>query len=157
MSVPALPATLTPALSGRDAVADALYRAVTAFDTADDALFKSALTTDAVLNLNGTIMEGYGAIYSQCYANIVKMDTNHFLTNIRINIADGDSKAQVTCSALSQHYRGGEGMNPGSDYLLAGGFYWVELVKDSGDGLWKIKQWTLKSNWGQGDWGVFGK
>lgn len=157
MSVPALPATLTPALSGREAVADALYRCVIAFDTADDALFKSALTTDAVLNLNGTIMEGYDTIYSQCYANIAKMDTNHFLTNMRINIIDGDSKAQVTCSALSQHYRGGEGMNHGSNFLFAGGLYWVELVKDSRDGLWKIKHWTLKSTWGRGDWGVFGK
>ncbi|WBW70717.1 SnoaL-like domain [Schizosaccharomyces osmophilus] len=123
MSVPALPATLTPALSGRDAVADALYRSVMALDTADDALFKSAFTTDAVLDVNGTIMEGYDAIYSQCYAMLTKFDTNHFLSNMRINIIEGDSKAQVTCSALSQHYRGGEGMNPGSDFLLAGGLY----------------------------------
>ncbi|WBW71001.1 SnoaL-like domain [Schizosaccharomyces osmophilus] len=157
MSVPALPAILTPALSGRDAVADALYRSVMALDTADDALFKSAFTTDAVLDVNGTIMEGYDAIYSQCYAMLTKLDTNHFLSNMRINIIEGDSKAQVTCSALSQHYRGGEGMNPGSDFLLAGGLYWVELVKDSGDGLWKMKHWTLKSTWGQGDWGILGK
>ncbi|KAK4861714.1 hypothetical protein LT330_003749 [Penicillium expansum] len=156
MVASALPASLTPALSDRDAVADALYRGVVAFDTADDALFKSALTDDAVLVLNGTVMEGYDAIYSQCYANIAKLDTNHFLTNMRINITE-ESKAQVSCSALSQHYREGEGMKPDSDFLLAGGFYAVELVKDAGDGLWKIKHWTLKTTWGQGDWGVFGK
>lgn len=156
MAAPALPASLTPALSDRDAIADALYRGVIAFDTADEVLFKSALTEDAVLVLNGTVMEGYEAIYSGCYVNISKMDTNHFLTNMRINITE-ESKAQVSCSALSQHYRGGEGMTPGSDFLLAGGLYAVELVKDAGDGLWKIKHWTLKTTWGQGDWAVFGR
>ncbi|KGO75581.1 hypothetical protein PITC_098640 [Penicillium italicum] len=156
MSIPALPASLTPALSDREAVADALYRGVIAFDTADDALFKSALTEDAVLVLNGTVMEGYDAIYSQCYANVSKMDTTHFLTNMRINITE-ESKAQVSCSALAQHYRDGEGMKPGSDFLLAGGLYTVELVKDAGDGLWKIKHWTLKTTWGQGDRSVFVK
>lgn len=156
MAAPALPASLTPALSDRDAIADALYRGVNAFDTADEVLFKSALTEDAVLVLNGTVMEGYDAIYSGSYVNIAKMDTNHFLTNLRINIT-GESKAQVSCSALSQHYRGGEGMKPGADFLLAGGLYAVELVKDAGDGLWKIKHWTLKTTWAQGDWAVFGK
>ncbi|EPX75397.1 uncharacterized protein SOCG_01145 [Schizosaccharomyces octosporus yFS286] len=143
MSVPALPVTLAPALSGRDAVADALYRAVVALDTADDALFKSAFTTDAVLD---------PMLY-----HAHQIGHQPLLSNMRINITEGDSKAQVTCSALSQHYRGGEGMNPSSDFLLAGGLYWVELVKDSGDGLWKIKHWTLKSTWGQGDWGILGK
>ncbi|KAJ5108263.1 hypothetical protein N7456_004938 [Penicillium angulare] len=157
MSIPALPASLSPSLSGRDAVADALYRCVIGLDTADEALFKSAFTTDAVFDINGTVMDGLEAIISQCYINIAKMDTNHFLSNIRINITDEDSKAQVTCSALAQHYRGGEGMQPGSVPLLAGSLYWVELVHDSADGLWKVKHWTLKSNWGQGDWTVFGK
>ncbi|CAI7584244.1 unnamed protein product [Penicillium palitans] len=151
MAAPALPVSLTPALSEREAVADALYRSVLAFDTADEVLFKSSLTEDAVLVLNGTVLEGYEAIYNGSYVTIAKMDTNHFLTNMRINITE-ESKAQVSCSALSQHYRGGEGMKPGSDFLLGGGHYAVELVKDAGDGLWKIKHWTLKTTWGQGDW-----
>ncbi|CAI7634725.1 unnamed protein product [Penicillium viridicatum] len=142
MAAPALPASLTPALSDRDAIANALYRGVNAFDTADEILFQSALIEDAVLVLNSTVIEGYDAIYSGCYANIAKMDTNHFLTNMRINITE-ESKAQ--------------GMKPGSDFLLAGGLYAVELVKDAGDGLWKIKHWTLKTTWAQGYWVVFGK
>lgn len=156
MSLPLLPATLTPALSGRDAVADAIYRAVNAFDVADDALLKSALTADAVMNINGTVMEGYDAVYRECYSKISELDTSHFLANLRINITEEDSKAQATCSALSQHYRTGEGLKPGSDSLLAGGIYWLELVKDASDGLWKIKHWILKSSWGQGDWNVIG-
>lgn len=156
MSVPSLPATLSPPLTGRDAVADALYRCVLGFDTADDALFKTAFTSNAVFVLNGTVMNGFDTIVSQCYANISKMDTNHFLTNVRINITDDDSKAQVSCSALAQHFRPEEGMKAGAVPLLAGALYWLELIKDSSDGLWKIKHWTMKTTWAQGDWGVFG-
>ncbi|EED13338.1 conserved hypothetical protein [Talaromyces stipitatus ATCC 10500] len=137
-----LPAALTPVLSGREAIIDALYRCVSAF--ADDAVF----------DLNGTIMDGIDAINAQCFASISKMDTTHYLTNIRINILDG-SKAEVTCTALAQHYHGGEGMKAGAIPLLAGSFYWVDLVRDAGDGLWKVKKWKLKTSWGQGDWGVF--
>lgn len=156
MLIPSLPATLTPALSGREAIADAVYRCVVALDTDNPTLFKSAFTSDAIFDLNGTIMDGFDAINTQCYASISKMDTNHFLSNLRINILDGDSKAEMTCSALAQHYRGGEGMKSGAVPLLAGALYWLDLIKDAGDGLWKIKHLKLKSTWGQGDWGVFG-
>jgi hypothetical protein len=158
MSIPCLPATLNPALSGREAIADAVYRCVVALDTDSPTLFRSAFTSDAIFDLNGTIMNGFDAINTQCFASISKMDTTHFISNLRINVLDGDSKAEVTCSALAQHYRGGEGMKPGAAPLLAGSLYWLELVKDEGDdGLWKIKKWKMKSTWGQGDWGVFGK
>lgn len=157
MTIPSLPANLKPDLSGREAIADAVYRCVTSFDTEDEALFKSAFTSDAVFELNGTVMNGLEAIHAQCYGSVSKLDTTHFLTNLRINILEEDSKAEVTCSALAQHYRTGEGMKPGTTPLLAGSFYWVDLIKDNEAGLWKIKHLKLKSIWGQGDWGVFGK
>lgn len=151
MSAQALPATLTPPLSGREAVADALYRCVYAFDTADDELLKSSLAIDAVFDLKGTIFDGFDAIYSQCYSLVSKMDTTHFVTNLRINITEEDSKAQLTCTSLAQHFNDGEGLKAGSDFKLNGGFYYMDLVKDSGDGLWKIKHWTLRSVWREGD------
>lgn len=156
MSIPSLPSTLSPTLSGREAVADAVYRGVLGLDTNDLDLFQSALTNDAVFDLNGTIMEGFEAIKTQCYDSISKMETTHFLTNLRINILDNESRAEMTCSSLAQHYRGGEGMKADATPLLAGGLYWLSLVKDTEDGLWKITKWTLKSTWGQGDWAVFG-
>ena len=156
MSIPSLPATLTPALSGREAIADAVYRCLVAIDTDNPSLFKSSFTNDAIFELNGTTMNGFDEINEQCYASISKLDTNHYLSNLRINILDGDSKAEMTCSALAQHYHSREGMKPDTVPLLAGSFYWLELVKDESDGLWKIKHWKLKANWGQGDWGVFG-
>lgn len=41
--LPSLPTTLTPALSSREAIADAIYRCVLGLDTNDSALFDSAL------------------------------------------------------------------------------------------------------------------
>lgn len=157
MSVPSLPITLKPDLNGREAIADAVYRGVLSFDLQDEALFKSSLTSDAILELNGTVMNDLEAITAQCYDPVSKLDTTHFVTNMRINILEEDSKAEVTCSALAQHYRDGEGMEPGTVPLLVGSLYWLDLIKDHEDGLWKIKHWKLKSTWGQGDWGVFGR
>ena len=74
----------------------------------------------------------------------------------RINVDDDGLKAQASCSALAQHFRPNEGMKADAVNLLAGALYWLELVKDSNDGLWKIKHWIMKSTWAQGDWGVFG-
>lgn len=149
-----LPITLTPALSGREAVADAINRCVFGLDSADSALFRSAFTEDAVADLNGTIMDGQDAIYSQLYELIAKLDTTHFITNMRINVADSGSKASATCSALAQHYRGGTGLEVGATHLLVGSLYWLDLTMDDKDGLWKIKAWKLKSTWDLGDWGV---
>jgi molybdopterin synthase catalytic subunit len=33
---------------------------------------------------------------------------------------------------------------------MSGGEYFVDLVKER-DGLWKIKKWTMKVIWSQGD------
>jgi hypothetical protein len=129
MSIPSLPATLTPALSDREAVADAIYRAVVAFDTDDLNLLKSSVTSDIVFDLNGTIMDGFDAMHTQCFASVSKMGTTHLTSNLRVNVPDGASKAEVTCSVVAQHYRGGEGMKPGAVPLLAGSLYWVELSK----------------------------
>ena len=157
MPEPVHSVTLTAPLSGRDAVADALYRCIIGMDTANDALFKSSFTTDAIFDLNGTIIDGFDAINSQCYAIVAKLDTGHYVSNLRINITDDESKAQLTCSSMAQHYPGGEGMKADSVHLLAGGFYYLDLVKDSADGLWKIKHWTVKSTWSQGDYSVVGR
>ncbi|THC98781.1 hypothetical protein EYZ11_001760 [Aspergillus tanneri] len=106
---------------GRDAIADALYRCVLGLDTGDSALFDSAFTSTATLSMNGRVSEGLPAIHADCFDVIAKLDTTHFVTNIRINIADGGAKASMTASALGQHYRGGKGLQPDQTRLLAGG------------------------------------
>ncbi|RFU29579.1 hypothetical protein B7463_g6765, partial [Scytalidium lignicola] len=153
-SIPSLPAALSPALSTREAIADALYRCVLGFDTADTVLFDSAFTQDASFAINGKVSKGLPAIYTDCFNRISKLDTTHFISNIRINISDGGSEASMTASALSQHYRSAKGMEAGQTRLMAGSLYWVDLVKVETDGIWKIKDFKMKTTWAEGDWGV---
>lgn len=150
-----LPATLLPALGLREAITDALYRGVLGFDTADATLFDSAFTPDASFDINGDIMQGLDTIHAKCYDPISKLDTTHFVTNVRVHVLDGGAKASMTASALSQHFLPDQGMVPAAARLLAGGLYNLDLIKDETDGLWKITHWKLKSTWAEGDWAVF--
>ncbi|KAK9482352.1 hypothetical protein V1527DRAFT_476622 [Lipomyces starkeyi] len=149
----ALPGAL-PSLGVREAITDALYRCVIGLDTADIALFDSAFTQDASFDLNGKVLDGLNAIHTGCYDFIAKLDTTHFITNIRVDIKYGESKASVTASALALHYRPQQGLEPGATRLMTGSLYFVDCVKDDKDGLWKVTHWKLKSIWTEGDWGV---
>ncbi|KAK9317837.1 hypothetical protein V1522DRAFT_409055 [Lipomyces starkeyi] len=149
----ALPSAL-PSLGVREAITDALYRCVIGLDTADVALFDSAFTQDASFDLNGKVLDGLNAIHTGCYDFIAKLDTTHFITNIRVDVKDGESKAYVTASALAQHYRPQQGREPGATRLMTGSLYFLDCVKDDKDGLWKVTHWKLKSIWTEGDWGV---
>ena len=152
-STMALPASLS-SLSVREAITDAIYRAVLGLDTGDKALFDSALTQDANFDLNGNVMVGLDAIHAGSYELISKLDTTHFISNARVNARDGDSTASMTASALAQHYRHKEGIEVGATSLMTGSLYFLDLVKDDEGGLWKIKNWKLKLIWAEGDWSI---
>ena len=149
----ALPSTLS-SLSVREAIIDTLYRCVNGLDTADVALFDSAFTKDANLDLNGNVLNGLDAIRTGCYDLISKLDTTHFLTNIRVDVKDNESKAGVTASALARHYRFQEGKEPGATHFTAGSLYTMECIKDDTDGLWKVMYWKLNVVWSEGDYGI---
>ena len=149
----ALPSSLS-SLSVREAITDALYRAVLGLDTSDKALFDSALTQDANFDLNGNVMVGLDAIHAGSYDLLSKLDTTHFISNARVNVRDGDSTASMTASALSQHYRHKQGTVGGATSLMTGSLYFLDLVKDDKDGLWKIKNWKLQLIWAEGDWSI---
>ncbi|KAL2828331.1 SnoaL-like domain-containing protein [Aspergillus pseudoustus] len=158
-TIPSLSARLNPPLQGREAITDAITRFLVGLDTDDKTLFESAFTETASLNINGSVTEGLPALITGCYDRIGKLDTTHFLTNVRINLEEGGKKANATASALSQHYRPGEGMVGGKDALLVGSLYWVELVKDESGGeregeFWRIQHFILKSTWADGPWAV---
>lgn len=143
-----------PSLTTREAIADALHRAILGFDTADQTLLDSALTPDAVMDLDGRIMTGLDEIHSECFEHIAKMETTHFITNVRISVPDGASTAKITAHALSQHYRPGDGKIPDSAHLTGGSLYDIHAVKDERDGLWKMSIWKIKPIWFSGDWNV---
>ena len=113
-----LPPKLSPPLTDREAVSDALYRLVTSLDTGDEALLRSFLTDDVVLNLSGTVVERFKAVHDMCFSTVAPMDTTHHLTNMRVNTIN--DTAHASCSALAQHFRPGEGLATGSTFYLAG-------------------------------------
>jgi hypothetical protein len=78
------------------------------------------------------------------------MDTMHMISNVRVDVKDGASTASLTAYGQAQHCLPGKGRDPNSPKFMSGGEYFVDLVKER-DGLWKIKKWTMKVIWSQGD------
>ncbi|KAL2871642.1 nuclear transport factor 2 family protein [Aspergillus lucknowensis] len=152
-SLPSLPAVLSPALSDREAITDAIHRFPASPDTNDRALFESAFTRTATFEINGAVSEGLPALLTNCYSPLSRLDTTHFLTNVRVNIAGDNTTAAATAAALSQHYKGGKGMEAGQPALLVGSLYYVEFVKEE-DELWRMERFRMKTTWSDGDWGI---
>ena len=65
----AAPTTLR-GLSTREAISDAIYRAVLGLDTTDKALFDSAFMQDASFDLDRNVMVGPDKIATGCYDGI---------------------------------------------------------------------------------------
>lgn len=135
-------------LTTREAIQDTLYRMLSALDVSDWALFESAFTPDAVFHLDDRVMDGLDAIKSGCFDVVSKLDTTHMISNIRI--ANTETTASVTATAMSQHYKKGQGKT-GGPYLLAGALYNIDMVKED---LWKVKLWKMNVQWAEGDWSV---
>ncbi|KAF3763364.1 hypothetical protein M406DRAFT_340956 [Cryphonectria parasitica EP155] len=147
-----LPPTLNPPLTGREAIVDAAYRVLLGFDTNDPELFTSAFAEEATFDLSGRVTQGRDAILSDLFHDRVsKLDTMHYLTNIRINITDGDTRARMSASMLAQHCFGGEGMKADGAKYLAGGLCVIEFVKVEGEALWKVTSWKIHVHWADGD------
>ncbi|KAL5600592.1 hypothetical protein FOVSG1_008404 [Fusarium oxysporum f. sp. vasinfectum] len=143
-----LPAQLTGDLTEREAISDALYRAVLSFDHADEALFLSAITDDIDAKMPASTAHGIAEFKAAVFDRVSKLHTTHFLSNVRINI-ESSSTATATCSALAQHVRPGQGADPSSAKLTSGAFYACDMVKVRH--LWKMKTWKANNIWLDGD------
>ncbi|KAI1747996.1 hypothetical protein F4782DRAFT_534833 [Xylaria castorea] len=152
MDFSALPAAL-PGLTDREAIADALHRAVLAFDHGDNALLLSAVTNDVTAEMPGSPpVSGVSALKAAVFDRVAfGLDTTHFLSNIRVSVDGGASTAQVSCSALAQHVRKGKGFEPGPHKFTSGGMYLCDVIKEEESGLWKIKTWKANIIWVDGD------
>ena len=149
MPVQPLPISLAGSLTDREAIADALYRAVLAFDHADEALLRSALTEDISAEMPGVVTtNGIQEVKEAVYDRVSKLDTTHFLSNVRVNV-ESDTTAKVSCSAMAQHCPTGQGMDPSSRKFTSGALYFANVVKV--DELWKIKNWKAQMIWFDGD------
>ena len=145
-------------LSDREAIADCIYRAVQAFDLADCALLDSCFFDDAVFQVVGDTMVGRQAIHEQSFDFVSKLDTTHYPSGIRIEWPSNDANAaKVCCSFLAYHWRQGEGMKEGASRFTVGGYYFVDVEKDTADGLWKARRFEVKALWTEGNVGVMSR
>ncbi|KAI0423770.1 hypothetical protein F5Y09DRAFT_180799 [Xylaria sp. FL1042] len=144
----ALPATLAGGLTDHEAIADALYRFVLAFDHADETLLLSAITPDFSGEMPGSSAKGVAEFKAAVFDRVSKLDTTHFLSNIRVSIQSATT-AQATCSALAQHVRPGKGFEAGPNKFTSGAMYLCDMVK-VGE-LWKINKLGAKIIWVDGD------
>ncbi|RAH76249.1 hypothetical protein BO86DRAFT_425433 [Aspergillus japonicus CBS 114.51] len=139
----------------KDAIIDPIYRVLISIDTASPALFASAIHEAARFTLNGRLLEGADAIKTHVYDTVSKIDTTHHLSNLRVTEFDEvKGTASLVATVLAQHYRPGEGLNASSKGLLAGGLYFVDVIREEEDEVWRVKEWLLRVLWREGDEGV---
>ena len=149
------PHTLT-SLTPREAITDALYRAIIGFDRYDVDIFTSAFAGEDVSfelydGENKRVINGLSVLRTQVLDSVGPMDTTHMISNVRVDVKDGADTASLTAYALAQHCPPGKGKETDGSKYLVGGEYWIDLKRDEGDGSWKITKWVLKVIWRQGD------
>ena len=153
----ALPTSLS-SLSPREAVADAMYRALLGLDTGDSAMFDASMTNDAVADMGmGGVMEGVEAINEGIFKRVGPMMTHHNISNVRVDVEDGADTASMSAYAIAQHKRPEEGLDPKAPHLTSGAIYYVDAVKHESEGVWKVKKWVMRLLWLDGDWAVMGR
>lgn len=139
-------------LTEREAIKDALYRAVIGFDSYDVGMFESAWDGEEVyFDLNGEVTHGMKDIKSKILDFVGPLDTSHTISNIRVDFKEGSTTANLEAYALAQHCPPGKGMDPNGPKFLANSTYNISLNKDVKNGLWRIKSFSMKIIWTQGD------
>jgi hypothetical protein len=142
---------MTLPLSPREAVADALHRAVLGIDSNNQDLFSSAcLQTEEMLWIGGGFhIAGWSAI-KQLFDKLFTMVTTHTITNIRVDLEEGASEAHLTAHAVSYHIRPDDAFKEEDTSYTASSLYDIGLVRGE-DGAWRIKKWEAKVLWTKGD------
>lgn len=140
-------------LSPREAVADALYRCLAGLDKNDRTLFDSAWVHDDATSFEmpGRSIVGMDALHKHMFDVVGPMDSQHMISNVRIDVKDGADTAWMSVYSQAVHYRPGEGKDPSSKHFTGGTVYYMDLVKDEKDGLWKIKKLRVDVLWFDGD------
>ncbi|KAK4539607.1 hypothetical protein LTR36_010490 [Oleoguttula mirabilis] len=150
MAIPTALASLSP----REAIADAMYRCIIGLDLNDWALFDSAWVqkSEASYDMPGLLaVTGLDAMKAKLFTHIGALVTQHSISNIRVDVKDGADTASLTAYGIAQHYRPGEGMDPTTKGLLTGAMYSIDVVKESGDDVWRVRKWSNRLLWLDGD------
>lgn len=143
-------------LSDREAIRDTMSRCLQGLDTNNEELFVSAFhdNDDVVFEVDGQKIQGISNIVEQGFDNIGPLDTTHVLSNERVYV-NGDG-ARLSATAISNHFRPGEGVDPNATEYMVGCTYEVAFSKAT-DNLWKIKLWSICIKWKSGDPSIIGQ
>jgi hypothetical protein len=141
-----------PSLTPREAVADALHRCILGIDSNDRDIFESGCLKgeDMTITIGPATFSGWAAI-TELFVNVFKLITTHITSNIRVELEEGADTAKITAHAISYHVKPEDAIKVEDTSYTAGSLYDIDLVRDWGDGLWKIKRWDLKILWTTGD------
>lgn len=144
--------------SPTDAVADALYRAVIGLDNNDHKLWNSAWVegNDMTFAMGDNVMDSRETIETNIFKPIGALVTHHNISNVRVDLESRAETAYMTCYAIAQHKRPDTGLDPKAAKLTSGATYAVDVVKDCGDGLWKLRKWSMQLVWLEGDASIVG-
>ena len=151
------------ALLDRAEITDTITRFLRSLDDGNPALLASCLTPDMTMDLTPLNKAGmsYPAFHGReavveklMHAVGKTMDSAHHVGNFLFDLPEGGGdEARVSCYALAQHFRLGEGPddrhNGHEDYCLMGNRYDITLVRD-GEG-WKIKLYVVSCMWSLGN------
>ncbi|ELR03052.1 hypothetical protein VC83_05154 [Pseudogymnoascus destructans] len=115
-------------------------------------LFESAClkNEDMTIIIGPATISGWPTI-NEFFDKVFALTTTHITSNIRVELEDGADTAKMTAHALSYHARTEDAVKMENTSYTVGSLYDIDLVRDGGDGLWKIKRWELKSQWTTGD------
>lgn len=140
-------------LSPREAIVDALSRALVGCDNHDADLFNSAWAgEDVSFTINGAdkkVLPSLTIIRMHVLDRVGPMDTTHSISNIRVVAKDGADTAFVTATSMAQHCPPGRGKEPDGPKFMVSGEYSADVIKV--DGIWKLKNCALRVVWTQGD------
>lgn len=140
-------------LSPREAIVDALSRALVGCDNHDTELFNSAWAGEdvsfTIIGADKKVLSNLTVIRMHVLDKVGPMDTTHSISNIRVDAKDGDDTAFVTATSMAQHCPPGRGKEPDGPKYMVSGEYSAHVTKV--DGIWKLKKCALKVVWTQGD------
>ncbi|KEY63858.1 hypothetical protein S7711_10045 [Stachybotrys chartarum IBT 7711] len=145
-------------LTTREAIIDALGRALSGVDRNDVDLFNSAWAgSEASFEIDDgekKVLPSLDFIRTHVFDKVGPMDTTHSVSNIRVRVDDGAAVASFTACSMAQHCPPGRGKEPNGPKYLVAGEYSADVIKDNEDGVWKLRKCALKVSWVQGDLSV---
>ena len=138
-------------LTDREACTDAVYRVLLGLDHNDVSIFESAFEgEDVLLIFRGDEIKGLSTIKTMFLDHVGPMATTHMLSNVRVDIKEGEKSASLSANGMAQHCPPGRGTEEDGPKYTTASEYFVDLVKNE-DGHWKIKTWKMDVIWTQGD------